>query len=242
MSISKIDWHSSLIGLFPSRTSKIAARLLEADYATIYDLLWILPLHHSSIPPLASFLSCKEGEIFQGAGKIISCRTRPNYRSFGRGRSFLHNVSLAVMDHFGTGSTIELKWFNAYPNLVEKLKKIDYAIFYGVSKRFKGKLQIINPHIAAVLPDEIEGAREEKNGSEEYKIQYPTVNGVTPIQIKRLIDKIPSHCWEEIKEQLPDDLLARNNMLPLRESFKVIHGRTSGDKEALKMAKSALNL
>ena len=62
--------------------------------------------------------------------------------------------------------------------MVKKLKEFDYGIFYGEGKIFKGKKQIINPHLSPLPPEQVQLREGEKSEGEEYQLQYPTVNGV----------------------------------------------------------------
>ena len=237
--MNDINWNSSLVELFPRQVSKTVSSLVAVDYKTLYDLLWIFPLSCEKIPRLSSFEECREGSLFQGAGRVLSFRSHPNYRARGKNGIQLQNIVITLQDYFGNNS-IDLCWFSAYPNLVYKLKKIDRIIFSGVCKTFRGKRQIINPQITEVSKEEIIARYNEPEGAPHYNIRYPTVNGVNSIGIKRIIEKIPEHLWWEIGEHLSHEILIRNGFPSLGESFAVLHGRLSCSQDILDAAKRRL--
>ena len=238
LSTNDIDWNSLLIELFPRQIPKTVNSLVAADYKTLYDLLWVLPLSCQKVPRLSSFQNRREGELFQGAGQVVSVQVRPNFRNYGKNRVRLQNVTVFLRDFFSE-QTMELRWFNAYPNLVYKLKKIDRIIFSGVCKIYNGKWQIVSPQITESSEEDIveQAKAEDSNG---YDIRYPTVNGVNSASIKRIINKIPEGLWGRMNEHLSTDILRKNQFPSLGEAFAILHGRLLCSKEAFGPAKKRL--
>ena len=239
MNTNNISWNSLLSDIYSRQTPKAVDALAVADYKTLYDVIWILPLSCQKVPSLSAFSERSEGALFQGAGRAISFRNRPNYRAYGKNRIQLQNIVISLQDFFGH-QTIDLLWFNAYPNLVYKLKKMDQAIFSGVCKKFNGKWQIINPKIHEASSEDIVEQKKNPEDRLRYDIRYPTVNGVSSANIKRVIDKIPEFLWDQIEENLSSDILRKNQFPALGEAFKILHGRLFCSEQAFNAAKNRL--
>ena len=239
MNTNNIRWNSLLMELYPRQIPKSVGALASVDYKTLYDLLWILPLSCQKIPRISSFESLKEGELFQGAGRMISFQNRPKYRAYGKNKVQLQNVVVSLQDFF-SHKTIALVWFNAYPNLVYKLKKIDKIIFSGVCKKFNGRWQIINPQLNEASSEDIAEQIEKPEGNPLYDVRYPVVNGVGSANIKRIIDKIPDHLWDKIEERLSLEILKKNQFPSLKDAFKILHGRLSCSPDVFVAAKKRL--
>ena len=115
------NWQAPLFNLI--KTTKVKKepayikKLSEAGIKKIEDLLWIIPLRSRSI--LTQIENCCDGDIFSSTGVIKSIRSFRNFRAKGRNRVPLSNVT-AILE--SDENYIELKWFNAYPNIEKSLK------------------------------------------------------------------------------------------------------------------------
>ena len=72
---------------------------------------------------------------------------------------------------------IELKWFNAYPNIEKSLKAKENRLinFYGPIRKVNGKIQIVNPKLEQSDSDTL--------------VKYPTINTVPGNRLAELIKK-----------------------------------------------------
>jgi ATP-dependent DNA helicase RecG len=214
---SKIDWHSPLECLFRSKTTKSLEKLKAAGFLSLFDLLWLAPLKVHILPPLQDFFHIEEGEYFKGAGKSLSTQSRPNFYARGKGRSMLQNITVVVQD-IKSEKTLNLRWFNAYSSMNEKIKKLKIISFSGVVQSYQGQFQIINPEISEYAP-------EQENENSSFKVQYPTVNKLGPTHIKKIFDKIPKALWDEIPESLPSELLEKRGLLSLSLAMRILHAK-----------------
>lgn len=210
-----LNWSSPVHRLFRGNKSKIADQLYSAGLTTLEDLLWILPLRVSVVPPIQSFLQMKEGDYFRGVGKIVSHQTRPNFKARGKGRALLQNIMVVIKD-LHSDQVLNLRWFNAYNSINQKIKTNETITFLGVIQSYNGVYQIINPdfetHDPSFLPPQT------------LKVQYPTVSKVSPNHISQTISRIPLHLWNEIPDNLPREILSERKLLKLDEAFKILHG------------------
>lgn len=200
------NWQAPLISLIKTTRAKkgpaYIKKLSEAGIKNIEDLLWVMPLWSKSIS--TNIESCNDGDIFSGSGTIKSVRSFRNFRAKGRNRVPLSNVTAIVETQ---SRLIELKWFNAYPNIEKSLRSKEgtLVIFNGPIRITNEKLQVINPKLTQTDDESI--------------IQYPTINTVPGTRINELIKKIPLDSWREI----PSSISISSEKLSLAEAFKVIH-------------------
>lgn len=195
-----------------ARTSKSLEALDAAGIKTIFDLMWVIPLRVHRIPPMGAISSAQDGKYFRGMGKVISFQSRPNFRARGKGRVPLNNLTVVMMDLEGN-HTIQLKWFNCYPSVVSKLKGMNEFAFAGIVQSFQGTMQIVSPEVSAI-GDEI-------SSPGDFLIQYPTVNGVSSPNIKKLIDKVPHTLWESQEAPIP----APKHLPSLLQALRVLHAK-----------------
>ena len=148
-------------------------------------------------------------------------------------------MTVVVQDFF-SGETMELVWFNAYPNLGHKLRRMEQVIFLGVCNKYNGKWQVVNAQIVEATEEEIIEKMNSPEEASEYNIRYPTVNGVNSRSIKSILGKIPDCLWKQIGERLSPDILKKNQFPDLGEAFNILHGRLDCSKEKYAAAKRRL--
>jgi ATP-dependent DNA helicase RecG len=232
-----IEWSSNLEDLLGIASLKSIEKLNTVDVHHIRDLLWVFPLRVIELPPLRSFDFIEEGRIFIGRAKILNVQAKPNFRVKGRGRAMLYNIMVHVQDT-KTDKIISLKWFNSYGSITQKISKATYIEFMGEASIFNGQMQFTNPDFFQL--ESLESESPFVTVSHELKIQYPTINTIPGVQIKKIIDKIPMILWNNIPETLPQSLIERKKFLSLSESFKVIHAKIMPTPELLAKAERRL--
>jgi ATP-dependent DNA helicase RecG len=206
-----LEWQSPILSLLNKKKVDIEPlyirNLKDAGIKKIEDLLWIIPLRSRTIQ--AHIDDCEDGDIYSFSGKIRSIRSFRNFRAKGRNRVPLSNITALVeIENKDETKVIELRWFNAYPNIEKSLrsKEMQSLHFYGTVKKANEKFQIINPKL--------------QNINSESVIEYPTINSVPGKKVASLIKKIPNEMWSNISPiiYLPQKTLTLSN------SFKKIHG------------------
>jgi len=217
-----LSWSSSLEDLLGKASKKSYEKLIDAGVREVSDFLWAFPLRVIELPPLRSFDHIEEGRIFIGRAKILNVQAKPNFRIKGRGKAMLYNIMVHVQDLL-SDKILTLKWFNSYGSVTSKISKCTYIEFMGEASVFNGQSQFANPDFFPLeTPDDPSPFSTVSN---ELKIQYPTINTVAGVQIKKFIDKIPKDLWDNIPETLPKVLVKNNNFLSLGDAFKVMHAK-----------------
>ncbi|MBY0414381.1 MAG: hypothetical protein K2Q18_09455, partial [Bdellovibrionales bacterium] len=203
-----LTWSSTLEDLLGKASKKSFEKLNLAGINTLEDFLWAFPLRVVELPPLRSFDYIEEGRIFIGRAKILNVQAKPNFRVRGKGKAMLYNIMVHVQDLL-SDKILTLKWFNSYGSITSKISKSTYIEFMGEASVFNGQSQFANPDFFHLeTPDDPSPFVTVSN---ELKIQYPTINTVPGIQVKKFIDKIPPELWNSIPETLPKELITKNN-------------------------------
>lgn len=232
-----IEWSSSLEDLLGKASLKSIEKLSTVGINQIQDLLWVFPLRVVELPPLRSFDFIEEGRIFIGRAKVLNVQAKPNFRVRGRGKAMLYNIMVHVQDTL-SDKILTLKWFNSYGSVTQKISKCIYIEFMGEASLFNGQSQFTNPDFFSL--ESLDSESPFVTVSNELKIQYPTVNTIPGVQIKKAMDKIPMSLWNNIPETLPRDLIKKKNFLSLSESFKVIHAKIKPTPELESRAENRL--
>ena len=197
------------------RVTKTIEALESSGVASIFDLMWLLPLRVHKVPPIQPISTARDNTYFRGSGKIASFQSRPNFRAKGKNRVPLSNLTIIVCDENNQGN-IQLKWFNCYPSVVHKLQSLDSISFAGVVQSFQGNLQIVSPETTDIE------SLDEKN----FIIQYPTINGVSSTHLKKLVDKIPDSLWHSADVAIPTP----SDLPGLMEALRVLHAKVAPEQ------------
>ncbi len=230
-STSKLNWQSQIIELLKKgQRPAYIGKLNEANIVTIYDLIWTFPLRVQKTPKNEPFMNAQPGNLFRGSGKVLNVKSRPQFGRKGKGRILLYAIDCIVQDSL-SDSIINLKWFNAYPNQVKSLSSKEEIEFQGEVTEFQNQNQIINPKIISAG---------ELTSSNEILREYPTVNGVSGIYIKGLIDKIPASLWNDLSEDISEELILKNGFLKIGQCFQAIHGISEFQPDLIEKAKERL--
>ena len=202
---SNLNWGSDIEHLFTTKKAKSISKLQAVNINRLYDLIWIFPLRVNQVSK--SFEQLEEGQYYSGRGVILHSHKVPNFRAKGRNRVPLCNISATIQIE---SRTMELRWFNAYPNVFKNLSKGSEVSFLGQVKYFNNTPQIISPKINL------------KESSDSFT-EYPTINTIPGKDILKLIQKIPENLWGNIPSIIPTQI-RQVEMISLTQAMQKIHG------------------
>ncbi len=216
LSTSRDILNTQISDLYTKPTKTLEA-LQKKNIQTINDLLWLMPRRIVKLPEIAAFQFANIGDFFRGRGEVVSIRAIPNFKSRGKGRAVLLNITATIKDDLSE-NLITLKWFNSYQSIQKKLEGLKKLEFLGVVSVFNESLQIVNPEIFEL------GKSDTESG---LRITYPTVDSVKSHHIQKVFDKLPNGFWNNIPEVIPEDIIQEKNLLSRSLAFKYLHGRVS---------------
>ncbi|HLT23409.1 MAG TPA: ATP-dependent DNA helicase RecG [Bacteriovoracaceae bacterium] len=163
------------------------------------------------MPEVRSFNHAQIDEYFKGAGKVVHVDIKPAFGRKFKSKFLLYNGYIVVQDDKSL-ETITLRWFNLYPSQKKQLESLNHIKFLGVVSEFRAQKQIVNPQILS-----------ETHDSTDYIIEYPTVNKVSGVHLKKFVHAIPTYLWNEIPQKIEE--LGNNEELTLAQAFQTLHGK-----------------
>ncbi|MEO0191121.1 MAG: ATP-dependent DNA helicase RecG [candidate division WOR-3 bacterium] len=173
---------------------------------TVRDLLFLVPRRYFDYSKIYKIGELKIDDEATVIGRVQLIQLK---QSRQRGE-ILH---LLITD--GTGSIV-LKWFNR-PDLKNKFKLNDWLMVSGRVSFFYQK-QMVNP-IYEIIGQE---AVMERTSGSIIPI-YPLTEGLSIWDIRRAVSWAIGECQAEIEETIPQYLLDKNNLLPLKEAVRFLH-------------------
>lgn len=184
---------------------RIAEEFKKKGIEKIWDLLTYLPFRYEDrrdVVPI-SFLKypnksyCIKGKVF--AKEFFRAR----YRN-------LTIVKIAVFDETGF---LTINFYNQ-PYLLDLFKINEEYYFYG-KLRFRKEISLENPHFELV-------AKPSGKIGKLYPI-YPSIGDFKPSRISLFFQKVIDNLPEEEPYNLPEEIIEKNKLISLYNSFNFIH-------------------
>lgn len=189
-------------------------RLEKLNLLTVRDLLFHFPRRYEDYSQSVEIHDLQEGISQTIKGRVTRSQLVNTRRGMKMFKALLSD---------GSG-VLELTWFNqAY--LQEVIREGEELIVSGVPKDFRGSLGILNPSFEVLKP--------EQEGKENLHVGrivpvYPETAGLTSKWLRSKLKVILDEVLVEIKDQLPTELIQRQDLLPLPDALKELHFPTEG--------------
>ncbi len=181
----------------------IAERLARLGIHTYRDLLHHYPRRYEDYSRVVSIGDMVEGETVSVAANLWKMETR----KLSRGREMV----LALFND-GTG-TLRVAFWNKWA-----AQKLTVGKTYRLSGKvglFQGYKTLDNPHVEPIDVDDLRGG--------PILPVYPLTEGLTSLQIGRLVAQVIKQCLDAIQDPLPEDLRERYGLSNLATALKQIH-------------------
>jgi ATP-dependent DNA helicase RecG len=202
MHITSIQY---LKGVGPKRKKSFSDKGIE----TIEELLYYFPRRYEDRTNFSNISDLKQGEIYTIKTQVLAGGQRNSWRR----RSF--SITEAVLAD-KTGK-INCVWFNQ-PYLKEYLKPGASLILYGRVEVYNGRLQMNNPEF-----EFLDSEDEDSLNIGRIVPIYTLPKGFSQRSMRHLIKASLDEFMPNLKDFLPFDLRARNNLLNLAQSLLNIH-------------------
>lgn len=194
---------TALPGVGPRVAEKLAARGL----LTLQDLWLHLPLRYEDRTRIASIRGLQAGVPVQVEGRVEAVE-----------RGFRYRPVLRVAIGDDSQATLVLRFFHFRAAQAAQFKPGARVRCYGTPRSGQHGLEIVHPSYR-ILEDAEDAAL-----GEDLDPVYPTVEGVGPVTLRRLIgqalDRLPDNTALEL---LPQGLLDGLALPPLREALVTMH-------------------
>lgn len=195
---------NSNIRELPGIYKRYAVLLEKLGIFTLEDFLYHVPFRYDDFTIISKIAEIQPGETVTIRGKVKDIKNQ-----YTRGRITIQKASVSD----DTGS-LEIVWFNQ-PYLTKSIKKGDKISLSGKINEKVGKLQLSSPEYEIGDLEYIHTGR--------LVPIYPETRGVSSKWIRRQTFKIISENKNEIKDFLPTEVIKKNKLPDLYDSFRKIH-------------------
>ncbi len=197
-------------GIGPKR----ALYFKRLNIENVKDLLYLIPHRYLDYSTVLKIKDLKINDEATIIGRVHLIEIKKAMR---RGEM----VNILLKDDTGS---IVLRWFNR-PDLKNKFKPGDWLVVSGKVSFFYGK-QFINP-LYEIIGEDDAGA--DKSSGTIIPI-YPLTEGLGLWDIRRAMNIAVELCLDEIQETVPQYLLDKHNLPPLKKAIRELHFPQSVDQ------------
>jgi ATP-dependent DNA helicase RecG len=138
-------------------------------------------------------------------GELASLRVVPARR---------RRVEAVLQDE---SESLHLTWFNM-PWLADKLHPGHVVRVSGRAKRFRDRLQMVNPRCEAIDPQQPQDRRPER-----YRPIYPASEGLASWRIEQAVEAVLDGALEELPDHLHPQFRADRALPTLAEAYRMMH-------------------
>ncbi len=187
----------------------VAKRLHQRGITSIQDLLFHLPLRYQDRTRITPIGALRAGEETLIQGQIELTQVR-----LGRRRSLLSRLS------DGTGA-ITLRFFHFSAAQQAGLAKGTYLRCYGPVRPGAQTIEMVHPEYQRIDPERIQPLEERLTPI------YPTTEGLQQVTLRKLTSQALAFLVSDrpngLKEWLPDELLAEQQLPRLEAALRYVH-------------------
>lgn len=190
----------------PRVTVPYQKRLKKLGINTVRDLIFYFPHRYEDFSNLTRIQAAKLNQIVCLKGKIIEITNR---------RTWVKRIVLTeaiVQDETGA---IKVVWFNQ-PYLTKNLKEGDEVCLAGKILMTEGGAYLSNPAYEKI------SGREPLHTGRIIPI-YPETRGVSSRWLRYILRPILAKTLNQISEVLPQEVVAREKLLPIKKALWQIH-------------------
>ncbi|MBL1274543.1 MAG: ATP-dependent DNA helicase RecG [Ectothiorhodospiraceae bacterium] len=194
----------SLKGVGPSIVEKLA----NLNIASVADLLFHLPLRYQDRTRLVAIGSLRNGDEITVRGEVQLTEIK-----YGKRRMLLSRIS------DGTGF-LTLRFFHFNKQQQERMARGALLECFGEVRGAGGQLEMVHPEYHEI------NAEVNHSRAERLTPVYPTTEGLRQLKLRSLIHSVLSNAElmaEQLKELLPQNILAQENMPGLQEAVRYVH-------------------
>jgi len=180
---------------------------------TVKDLIYLVPRRYVDYSTIMKIHNLRINDEATVMGRVDLVEAR-------RTRNRANLITVSLRDESGS---VVLKWFNR-PDLKGKFRIGDRLLVSGKVTFYRGQ-QFVNPLYELIGEEET-----------EQRIQgsvipvYPLTEGLSLWDIRRAVRIALDECLDEVCETLPESIISRNRLSPLKKALHKLHLPTAIDE------------
>lgn len=200
-----------------------ATRLEKLGIFTFEDFLFHLPARYEDYSLISKIGQLQAGERVTIKGQVLSIKNQ-----YLRGARIRTMQKAIITDETGS---IESVWFNQ-PFLIKTLAENTIVSLSGTVERARSGISITSPEYEILSPNHAElNLPAGRHGAEQRQTLhtgrlvpvYPETKGISSKWIRRQIHNIINQFEPDIKEYLPEEIIARNKFPDFGKAIKSVH-------------------
>lgn len=189
---------------------KIAEKFSKKGITTISDILYFLPIRYEDRRNIRKISRIIPGRRQVVLGEILTA---------GESRYRKKIFEIVVGDGSGI---LSAKWFNYNVHYMRNIfKKGKKVLLFGEVRIFGGKKEIIHPDVEIISGEDVVG-RDNINFRRIVPV-YSEIDGLYQKTIRKIMKRIIDERVEFLVDPLPEAILRRHNLIPLKECFRNVH-------------------
>lgn len=189
----------------------ISRLLSKREIRTVRDLFYHLPMRYLDRRQIDTISSVSAGKNRTVIGEVVAS----GIAWLGRSRKKIFEV--IVKDQTGV---ISAKWFNFNPKYMENRFKIgSKVIFAGDLTEYAGVKQFIHPEIEILDSGDEEG----QEASGKILPIYPSTEGLTQRQIRKIVSSAWEKYADHITQLVPETILQENSLITSKLALELLH-------------------
>jgi ATP-dependent DNA helicase RecG len=201
----------SLPGIGPTT----GARLRERGYATVGDLIWLLPRGYDDQRTLTPIHALRDGDYAVVEGVVRSSRAFPRGSKVGFDAR-IEPIGEPVPEQ--RCRELKLVWFSAIPGLSRRFAPGSRVRVAGRIQDYRGTATLTHPETLSLdTPGAIEA-------------RYPEIPGVRRKTLRKAIRAAVDRAAHEVPDVIPARIRSERGIRTVAESLRAIH---AADPEAL---------
>ena len=180
---------------------------------TVKDLIYLVPRRYVDYSTIMKIHDLRINDEATVMGRVDLVEAR-------RTRNRANLITVSLRDESGS---VVLKWFNR-PDIKGKFRIGDRLLVSGKVTFYRGQ-QFVNPLYELIGEEET-----------EQRIQgsvipvYPLTEGLSLWDIRRAVRIALDECLDEVCETLPESIISRNRLSPLKKALHKLHLPTAIDE------------
>ncbi len=191
---------------------QVAQKLQKLGIRTVRDLLWRIPRRHDDRTHIVPLNQIVPDTPITVQGRVVTVDNQSTRRGF--------TITHCLIDD-GTG-TLDLVWFNQ-PYMREQLKRLwnRTIVAYGTVQAGAYHWQMSTPEWEVA---------DESGAPPGVVPVYPLTEGLVQARMRALVQRVLTAYDDLLIDPLPESLLKRRGLMPLREALWSVHYPASMDQ------------
>lgn len=208
--------------VLPGVGDRRAEALAKRGLATLGDAIFLLPIRYDDRRNLVRIADLEVGRRATFVARVLAAEF-VTVRARGRPLRALESL---VGDESGV---VKLRWFHGGEHLHGRLRKGTTLLVTGDVRRFRFSKEILHPEIDVLDDGEVDEAANgaesaaDRDGLRRIVAVYPTIEGIPPRTLRRLVESALESCVDVVEGHLPSAFVDGRALPEPADALRRVH-------------------